>query len=733
MFFLRSLSLSLIVVLVSCQSPEEKAKAMLAKMSIDEKILMLHGAKGGYTGNTPENKNLKIPPLNLNDGPQGFRTGGTTCWPSDLTLGGTWDLELAKKFGVAIGKEFYDKGSNVMLGPGMNVARVPRNGRNFEYISGEDPFLGYHMVQPVIRGIQSQNVIANAKHYINNNQENNRGNVNEIVDERTRHEIYLPPFEGAVNADLGSIMCSYNRINAVHACENNVTLNTDLKGHLGFKGWVMSDWGGTHSTSILQGLDQEMPGGGHMGDALKDSKYKDAVDESVLRILTPMYKFGIFDHYHQWVNTSAHGADVTSKEHSLIARQISAANAAILKNNGVLPFTKKVKSVALIGKDAMNPTVHGGGSGSVGPTYVISPFKGIAERFGNSSKFNCTFDPDVDYYVTPSSSHTASSPQDCCSSCYTSGLCNYFTFIPPKTCWFHPSMGQRKAHKGYTSGSCSATSDNVTYADGSDQKKAVAVAKAADVAIVFMSTSSSEGGDRANLDFPSAQVAVAKAVIAAQPNTIVICFHPGAVILDFANDAAALITMFMPGLEVGHAIADVVFGDVNPSGRLPLTMPNKNNEVGFTPAEYPGVNGAANYTETLFVGYRWYDHHAVTPLYPFGHGLSYTQFTYSNLKCSKTQVSFDVTNSGQSSGAEVPQLYLGFPKSAGEPPVQLKGFTKTKILNAGEKVSITFPLTDRDFSIWDVKIHNWSVVSGSFAVNVGASSRDFRIKGTIDV
>jgi len=738
MAFDRVLSLSLLIILVSGQTPSEKAKAMLAKMSLDEKITMLHGSGGGYTGNTPENKNLGIPPLNLNDGPQGFRSGGSTCWPSDLTLAGTWDTSLAGKFGEAIGQEFYDKGANVMLGPGMNVARVPRNGRNFEYISGEDPFLGYTMVQPVISGIQSRNVIANCKHYVNNNQEAQRGGVSEVVDERTRFEIYYPPFHGAVLAGLGSIMCSYNRINGVYSCQNNQTLHIDLKERLGFKGWVMSDWGATHSMSINEGLDQEMPGSSWMGDKLKAAVQsgqvsQDKLNESVLRILTPMYEFGIFDHAQQWTNGSAHKADVTSPAHSLVARQISAAAAILVKNNGVLPFTKKVRTVAVIGKDGKNPTVHGGGSGSVGPTYVVTPLRGITARFSNSTKMNCTFDPDVDYFIQPSSEHTASDPKDCCTNCFNSGGCEYFTFVPPSTCWFHNDIGDRRNHSGYTSGSCGTSSDNVTYADGSDVGKAVDVAKAADVAVVFMSTSSSEGSDRGSLAFPGDQEKVVAAVIAAQPNTIVICFHPGAVLMPWAKDAAAVINMFMPGLEVGHSVADILWGDVNPSGRLPLTMPNKENEIGFTTSQYPGVNGVATYTEKLEVGYRWYDSHKVTPNFPFGHGLSYTNFTYSKLTAQSKSVSFSVKNSGNWHGAEVAQLYLGFPSSAGEPPFQLKGFKKTKVLSPGETVAITLPLSDRDLSIWDVGSHGWKKVSGKFTVHVGASSRDVRLVGDFTV
>jgi len=656
------LRLSLLVSTALCQTPAEKAKAMAAKMTLAEKIAMLHGTKNGYTGNTPENKRLAIPPLNLNDGPQGFREGGSTCWPGAITVAASFDTTIAQKFGEGMGQEFYDKGANVQLGPGLCLARVPVNGRNFEYLSGEDPFLGYHMVHNVISGIQSRNVIANAKHWIMNNQESNRQHDNVVVDERTRFEMYYPPFEGAIKADLGSVMCSYNKINGNWSCENNGTLATDLKVHLGFKGWVMSDWGATHSTSINQGLDQEMPGGKFMGNSLTAAVKAGSVsmakiDESIIRILTPMYGIGIFEHASQWVNKSAHGADVTSAAHSLLARQIAAAGTVLIKNNGILPLSVSGKTVCILGSQATNPTVHGGGSGHVSPTYVITPLDGINARL----------------------------------------------------------------------------SKNATTGDEHDIAKAAERAKAADIAIVFVATSSSEGRDRQNLSFPYLHEALVAAVIKVQPQTIVVGIHPGAVLLPWAKDAAAVLGMFMPGLEVGHSIADILFGDVNPSARLPVTIPNKENEVQFTPAMYPGTGGTSTYSEKLLVGYRWYDHHGVAPHFPFGHGLSYTAFSYSNLQASKTEVSFTITNTGDVPGGEVAQLYLGFPKSAGEPPFQLKEFQKTQVLAPKGKVVIKFQLPDRAFSIWDVKSHSWTKISGDFAVQVGASSRDIRLKGSITV
>lgn len=642
------------------QSPYEKAKAMLAKMHLEEKITMLHGTRKNkkkltpYTGNTPAITRLGIPPLNLNDGPQGFNTGGSTCWPSGLTVGATWDRILARKFGEAMGKEFYDKGANVLLGPGLCLARIPVNGRNFEYTSGEDPFLGNHMVQHIVGGIQSQNVIATAKHYSMNNQETDRELDSAEIDERTRFEMYYPPFEGAIQAGVGSIMCSYNKVNGDWSCENNATLNTDLKESFGFKGWVMSDWYATHSTSINQGLDQEMPNGEWMGQRLLDAVKQgivteNKIDESVLRILTPMYEYGIFDHAQQWMNTSAYQSDVTSKYHSTLARQISAAGTVLLTNDGLLPFVDGIKKIAVLGKNGKNPLVHGGGSGAVDPTYVISPLEGIQERF-----------------------------------------------------------------KG-----------DVIYDDGSDPEKAAGVAESSDAAIIFISTDwGGEGKDRTNLSFPIDQETLVSQVTKAQPRTVVVCVNPGAVIIPWAKNTAAVLLMFMPGLEMGHSIADILWGDVNPSGRLPLTIPNIENEVQFTKDMFPGVDYVSIYSEKLLVGYRWYDHHKVNPHFAFGHGLSYTKFSYTDLKISGSTITFDVINIGKCAGAEVAQLYLSFPSIAGEPPRQLKGFLKTSVLDVNEVQMIKFDLTDRDLSIWDIEIHTWRKVFGTYIAHIGSSSSD---------
>jgi len=693
--------------------PDERARLVVANMTIDEKLLLLHGPPTGpccqcnssaacaYVGNVAPVPRLGIPPITMNDGPQGFRDQQhpqtTTAWPSGLTMAASWDEDALFEWGAGMGKEFYEKGSNVQLGPGLCVARVPRNGRNFEYLSGEDPFLGYTLVKPAVRGIQSKKVVANAKHYILNNQETNRFGVSAETDERTRFEMYYPPFEGAIEADVGSFMCGYNKINGDYSCENPVTLKHDLKEVMGFKGYVMSDWGATHSTSLMRGLDMEMPSANYMNPELIKNDMAagittDAgIDDAVTRILRPMFAVGVMDEpvsTWDWKNLAK---NVTTEASLSSARHLSAISHVLLKNEGgVLPLSQN-KKIAIIGFGSSNAVVHGGGSGSVVPSFVASPLAGVLAAAG--------------------------------------------------------------------------TDANVVYDNGTDIVKAAAIASSADYAIVFAGTLSHEGGDRASLslddgcdDWPAViagqcdgnahnQNAMIEAVAKANSKIIVVLSVPGAVVMPWSGDVAAILTNFMPGQQAGNAVADVLFGKVNPSGKLPLTFPNGENDTEITQAQWPGLPDAskptyAYYTEKLLVGYRHYDAHNIsfTTGFPFGHGLSYTTFDYSNLKVQRNsssdggiQVAFTVKNSGKVAGAEVAQLYLGFPGTAGEPLRQLKGFGKTKVLAAGEVQKMQLNLRQRDTSIWDVVRHGWSVVPGKYQVSIGSSSRDFRLQGSFNV
>uniref|UniRef100_A0A7S1CC37 Probable beta-glucosidase G n=1 Tax=Bicosoecida sp. CB-2014 TaxID=1486930 RepID=A0A7S1CC37_9STRA len=742
--------------------PAARAQKLLAAMNLTEKVHMLHGSGSGYVGNVEANTRLGIPALKLNDGPQGFRgiSGTSTAWPSGLTIGASFDVDAASKWGTAMGVEFYGKGANVQLGPGLCLARVPKCGRNFEYISGEDPFLGATMVAPVITGIQSKGVIANAKHWVDNSQETNRHTVSEVVGEREEFELYYPPFEGAVNAGVGSVMCSYNKINGTWSCENPNHLARDLKQRLNFSGWVMSDWGATHSTSITAGLDQEMPGANFMGDALLaavkgGSIPQSAVDDATLRILTPMFQMGVFDYN----NTGTLQTNVTSPAHNALARELAAGSMVLLKNvDKALPLDDTVTSIAIIGDQAANPIVHGGGSGQVVPYYVAAPLDSFRARFGivtpPPGPSNCSeahWTTGIDYRNQDSqTSAPAGSAMDCCNLCASRGggqPCNAFTFVGG-TCWMkgdaHNPVKDGSAVSGIVrvappapAANCSSGSPKrcIYYADGTDVNEAAAIAAMADVAIVFAATTSSEGSDRTTLNLTSnngqANMLI-EAVAKAAKRTVVSMVQPGAVVTPWRDDVDAIIAAFMPGQEYGNAVMDVIFGDKEPSGRLPLTFPAFEGQEAFTPSQWPGVNLVSTYSEHLEVGYRYYDAKNLAPAFPFGHGLGYTTFAYTGLQASAAGVSVTITNTGSRDGAATPQLYLGFPSSAGEPPKQLKGFSKVDV-KAGASATVTMPLNDRSFSIWDTASHSWAVQHGDFSVMVGASSRDIRLTGTLTV
>ncbi|EDQ86829.1 uncharacterized protein MONBRDRAFT_33620 [Monosiga brevicollis MX1] len=733
--------------------PESRAHALLAQMTLAEKVTMLHGhTEGNYSGNVPAITRLNIPALNLNDGPQGFRapeklSGTSTGFPSILTLGATWDPDMAAAYGTAIGEEFAGKGANVYLGPGLNVARVPLCGRNFEQVSPspfphhvllslvfitpckpkmslpmpstgstttrfvaqescrpklffvDNIFLGSESVHPKSKGVQRGQTLCPSqasgwlydliRHPLLPFQEINRDRVSANVDERTRFEMYYPPFEGAIKAGVGSIMCSYNRINHVYSCENNETLGIDLRQRLlgSQRAWVVSDWLATHSTSLVEGLDQEMPYGLFFDSLLELDLDLDlhnvtvaAIDNAVLNILTPMFAVGLFDHP---LNGTVE-ANVTSPAHNTVARKVAAAATVLLKNDaGLLPLNAtQPMTIGVFGIQGDAETwAHGGGSGSVTPPYIITPFQGVLDALG----------------IQRPAGHT----------------------------------GQEDAPVGPF---CNAHQQCVTYYEGQNDTITEALAEAVDVALVAVGTASGELLDRVHLGLGRGQDELTTLVASHNRNTVVHVTCPGAVLTPWRNDVSAILVGFMGGQELGHAMADVVFGHVNPSGRLPVTFPNVDNEVGFAERQYPGIEDHLQtyYDEGLEVGYRWYDAHGVTPAFPFGHGLSYTSFNYSDLTANSTGVSVRIANTGSVAGAEIVQLYLGFPSSAGEPPLQLKGFAKA-MLAPGATTTVHLPLTDRDLSIWDVQDHAWSKVPGTFQVQIGSSSRDVRLAGSITV
>ena len=653
-------------------SASQRATLLLGAMSFGEKIAMVHGAGGAYVGNISANARLGIPALNLQDGPAGVRVGdnSTTAFPAPITVAASWDVALARQYGSMFGTEARDKGIEVLLGPMMNMARAYQAGRNFEGY-GEDPDLSGAMAAAEVQGIQSQGVIATAKHFVCNDQETQRMVISSDVDERTRQEIYYLPFLASVRAGAGAMMASYNRVNSRYACESEA-LNATLKKLWGFNGFVMSDWGAGFSTvaGMNNGLDMDMYSGRFPTNAITAAIQLGNVpaselDGMVLRILTTMFQFGVFDN----PPTGNLGSTVTSSTHNQFARDAAAEGTVLLKNNGgLLPLNSSMHSIAVIGSVAsVSPISTGGGSASVNLPYNITPLVGIASRAGGGA--------------------------------------------------------------------------TVSYAqgDGANVAQAVQLATNSDVAIVCVGQQTSEGSDRSSLSLPNGQDALVSAVAAANPHTIVVVYSSSATLMPWANQVAAVLVAWYPGQENGNALAQVLFGDVNPSGKLPVTIPASASQVpASTTAQFPGVSGHVSYSEGLLIGYRWYDANNVTPLFPFGYGLSYTTFGYSNLTVSavgpsgQVQVGFDLTNTGSRTGAEAAELYLSFPAAAGEPPRLLKGFQKIS-LSPGQTQHVTFNLNWEDLANWDATARGWIVTPGVFQVWVGAASRDIRLTGTFTV
>jgi beta-glucosidase len=688
---------------------EQRTNELVKAMSIDDKITMVHQGRPiwshyGVAGYVPGNPSLCIPDLVLNDAGQGVGdlTVNTTAFPSTIAQASSWDTALQRKFGRALGNEAWHKGINVQLAPNVNIARFPMNGRNSEAF-GEDPYLTGKGGVAEIKGIQDNPVIATVKHYALNNHEVNRMTVSSDADSRTIHEIYTPAFEMAVKEGrTGSVMCSYNRINGPYACENGPMLNGILKTEFGFDGWVMSDWGGTHSTkaAALNGMDQEMgfSPGPYFTEPLKTAVQQGQVpqsrlDDMVRRIVRPMFREGLFEHPTP-SQPGAAAANVETPEDVALARQISEEGTVLLKNAGnALPITGQGKRIAVIGaaggQQGAEQSYNTGGSAHIpeaGPhPHVVSPFQGITQRG-------------------------------------------------------------------------TADGDIVVYSDGSSQADAIAAASAADIAIVFANDAESEGTDRPDLTLANAKFCVLvgctptgaanqdeliKAVAGAQANTVVVLDTGGPMLMPWLGQVKSVLQAWYPGQEDGNAIAALLFGDVNPSAKLPQTFPKAMKDLPTkTPSQYPGVNDSkgvphAKYSEGLQVGYRWYDTQKIAPLFPFGFGLSYSKFDIRKLRVTAASggatgatVNVDVANTGGRAGAEVPQLYVGMPKSTGEPPKQLKAYDKV-FLQQGERRTVTFKLGQRSFSHW--KAGGWKVAAGCYRIMVGSSSRDIAQQGVVSV
>jgi beta-glucosidase len=800
----------------SSAPPLDRANQVLAQMTLDEKITMVHGTGNAspFAGQIPAIARLCVPSILLHDGPNGVAGGLTqvTQLPAPVAAAATWDTGLVRSYGQVEGAEQKAKGVSVALAPMVNIVRDPRFGRAFETYS-EDPYLAGQLGVANIRGIQGEGVLAQVKHLAAYNQETNRNGAsdNAVVDERTLQEIYLPAFDAAIHqAGAASVMCSYNYLNGARACEDPYLLTQVLRTQWRFDGFSTSDWGAVASTenAARNGLDQQMPNGDAAG--LKAAMQAGRVpvsrlDDMVRHTLTQMFRFGLFEH----PLTGNPGAAAATPAHATVARQVAEQSAVLLKNSrGVLPLDPaRQHSIAVIGRPARDAvlTTDGLGNPVARPPGVISPYDAIKTRAGNGT--NVTYTPGVGtggnlpavpatalrpdsgtgsgltgrYYTgtTPTGTPVLSKvdkqvdvdwrgqspgagvPATNWSASWTG------TITPPTTGRYRFSLDSDDGSRLYVGGnriidnwrdqSGGAVAGTVDLTAGtpvsirveyyqaggashlhlgwlppgtSPDPAAVAAAKAADVAVVFVASTSGEGSDLRDIDLPGVQNDLVSAVTAANPNTVVVVQSGSAVTMPWLGSAAAVLEDWFPGQAIGPAQAGLLFGDVNPSGKLPVTFPRSLSDVpAGTPDRWPGQNGKVNYSEGLAVGYRWYDQKGITPMFPFGYGLSYTTFAFDQLVVMPGQpgggltVTARVRNTGTRAGAEVAQLYLGFPAGAGEPPRQLKAFSKVS-LAAGEAKTVTFTLDARALSTWDAGSHSWRRIPGGYRIDVGSSSRD---------
>ena len=686
--------------------PDTRTDLMIKQMTLDEKIQLVHGIgwgvlRGGAA--VPANDNggagmvvgiprLGLPDIQLADSAVGARGAArdsryATLLPSVIGMAASWDEQAGHLYGQVIGRELRDQGYNMSIGGGVDLIREPRNGRNFEYAS-EDPLLSGILVGHLAMGVQSQQVMGDIKHYVLNDQETGRNTLNAMLDKRSMQETDLLAFNIAIHlAKPAGVMCSYNRVNGDFACENEYTLNQVLKKDWGFKGFVLSDWSGTHSTvkAALAGLDMEQPGIEYFGDKLKEAVQGGQVpearlDDMVHRIVRSMYEVGVIDHPSspRRVTDPFQGRDD--------ARHIESESIVLLQNNNhVLPLApSKLRRIVLIGAHADVGTLSGGGSAQ-----VDAPGGNALDHKPGGSPWNHEI---------------------------------YFPSVPLKAV-------KEMAQAG----------TEVTFNAGTDAASAAAAAKGADVVLVFADQWMSEGMDRATLALPHGQDAVIEAVAAANPKTVVILENGGAVSMPWVGKVAGVVVAWYPGIGGAEAIADVLFGKVNPSGKLPVTFP-----VSEAQLPHPKVDGLSEGTrnngmdgaganqqkdfpvdynvEGMAVGYKWFQEKNEKPLFPFGFGLSYTTFKYSNVKQTGETVGFDLKNTGSVAGDEVAQVYVTLPAAAGEPFRKLAGFKRVS-LAAGETKHVEIALDAMVCSTFSVDDNAWHKQSG-YKVEVGGSSVD---------
>ncbi|MEO7975887.1 glycoside hydrolase family 3 C-terminal domain-containing protein [Flavobacterium sp.] len=696
----------------------ERVEDAISKMTTEEKIAIIHAQSKFSSPGVPR---LGIPENWMTDGPHGIRTevkwdewdqanwtnDSCIAFPALTALSATWNKDLAALYGKSIGEEARYRNKNVLLGPGVNIYRSPLNGRNFEYM-GEDPFLTSKIVVPYIKGVQSNGVAACVKHFALNNQETNRNSVNVIVDDRALYEIYLPAFKAAVQeGDAWAIMGSYNKYKGQQCCHNEFLLNDILRGEWGFKGVVISDWGGVNDTkqAIHNGLDMEfgswtnglswgtsnaydnyylakpystMIEKGEIGTKELDEKVRRILRLSFLTTMNKNRPFGSFG----------------TQEHADAGLKIAQEGIVLLQNkNNILPIDlNKTKKIAVIGENAIKMMTIGGGSSSLKAKYEVLPLDGLKKKNGNKAEV-----------------------------VYARG------YVGDPTSNSEGIVGKMSLED-------KRSPDELTT-------EALKIAKDADIVLFFGGLNKSghqdaEGNDRLELGLPYHQDKLISELVKVNKNIVFVNISGNAVAMPWVNEVPGIVQGWFLGTEAGNALAAVLLGEVNPSGKLPFTFPVKLSDNGaHALGEFPGGD-EVKYNESIFVGYRWADKQKAKPLFSFGHGLSYTTFEYGKVTADKKQItaadqitfSVKVKNTGSREGSEVVQLYISDLKSSLPRPIkELKGFEKIS-LKAGEEKTVTFTVDKTALSFFDDKKHDWVAEPGAFEAIVGASSTDIKSK-----
>ena len=806
-----------------------KAKNLLKELTLDEKVTLLSGFNNWYTNKI---ERLNIPSIKMSDGPNGVRGDGTSgkssaCFPCPILMGSTWNEDLFYEIGEALGEEANDKDVDVLLGPTINLHRHPLGGRHFENYS-EDPFLVGKLATAYVKGVQSKKVSACLKHFIANDTEFERHTSSSNVDERTLREVYLLPFEmGVKEGNSKSVMSAYNKLNNIYCSSHKELLIDILKKEWNFDGYVVSDWGAALETveNAHGGLDLEMPGPGNTwGKKLLEAVTEGLVDEDVIndkveRILNIAEFSGRFDSPENKLEKSN-----IRKSHNKLLRKVASEGLVLLKNKKILPLKKSaIKKLAVIGPNAKNSQIIGGGSASLKPHYQVHPFEALQERFSDDFSISYAEGAKTNKYLPKLNERLFSNSEDGFLVEYFDKEINKDKLISSEvlkgnkfwvfegfakdiinkeerpsvivrfSCDYSPDVSGEHDFEIFgiglgklkidgkvlidnwnetTQGEAffsfaTAPKRNSIYLDKNETYKfeveyffegrfpaihfgcmppekenlleeAIKTSREADAVILIVGTNSdweTEGNDRSELALPADQDKLIESVIKENANTVVVINSGSPVSMPWINDSNAILQSWFGGQEYGNALADLIFGEINPSGKLPTTFPV---QIEDTPAfdYYPGKNSQMNYEEKLLIGHRWYERKGKKPLFPFGFGLSFTKFSFSDLEVIKKDdlninCKFRIKNFGEMDGHEVAQCYVAFLKAEEDEPLKTLQSFKKVFIEKNKEIELEISLNKRNFSYWDVDKKDWMVKPGEYRIDIGSSSEKIELSKII--